>query len=301
MIFMFLIYFILIIILIFTFFYLNKKIKKYHKIFLINGIDGMYYYFINKNFYKTGFSNFIDKKKNLLGKKLAKYSKQKILFGPYSGTKLINSYGWSNTDSSSKYLGTYEKQIQEKIIFLKKKYKLDLFVDLGAAEGYHIVSLLRKDIFKKGIAYEMNKSSRNILYKNAIVNKVNKKILIYSKANFNSLKTNLKKENLNKTLFLLDIEGNEFELLNVEFCKYFSKSFFIIEEHNFNMLNKKKIKIFYKNINNYFNVDIIKDVSKSPFDYKILDHFTDDEKYLMMSEGRLKTMSWIILYPKKKI
>ena len=96
----------------------------------------------------------------------------------------------------------------------------------------------------------------------------------------------------------MDIEGNEFSLFSNEFCKYFSKSFFIIEDHNFNIVSKKKIKMFYQTIKKYFKVEIIKDCSKDPFKYKILDRFSDDEKYLMMSEGRPETMSWIILYPK---
>ena len=103
---------------------------------------------------------------------------------------------------------------------------------------------------------------------------------------------------IKNTLFLVDIEGNEFSLFDNEFCKYFSKSFFIIEDHNFNIASKKKIEKFYQMIKKYFKVEIIKDLSKDPFKYKILDRFSDDEKYLMMSEGRPKTMSWIILYPK---
>ena len=68
------------------------------------------------------------KKKYILGKKLARYSKEKILFGPYEGTKFISSHGWSNVDFGPKYLGTYEKQIQKKIIYLKNKYKLKFFI-----------------------------------------------------------------------------------------------------------------------------------------------------------------------------
>ena len=45
------------------------------------------YILLNKNFNKTGLSNFIDKKKNILGKEISKISKNKILYGPYSGTK----------------------------------------------------------------------------------------------------------------------------------------------------------------------------------------------------------------------
>ena len=45
-----------------------KKFKKYKKIYKKNGFDGIYYYFLNKNIKKTGLNNFIDKKKNTLGK-----------------------------------------------------------------------------------------------------------------------------------------------------------------------------------------------------------------------------------------
>tara|TARA_Y100000590_G_C15573614_1_gene959572 strand:+ start:299 stop:1195 length:897 start_codon:yes stop_codon:yes gene_type:complete len=296
---MYLIYAILTIFFIFLVFYISKKFRKYNSIFQNNGLDGVYYYFINKNFYKTGLSNFIEKKKNILGKKLAKYSKQKILFGPYSGTKLLNSYGWSNIDFAPKYLGTYERQIQEKIIFLKRKFNLTFFVDLGAAEGYHFISLLKKNIFKLGQAYEVEEKSRNILLKNAKINNVSKKITIHQEANFNSLKINLSKIKKKKILFLVDIEGNEFDLFNEKFCKYFSSSFFIIEEHSFNVLNKRKISNFYKNVKKFFKVNKIRDTSKNPFNFDILDGFSDDEKYLMMSEGRPKTMNWIVLCPKK--
>ena len=84
-------------------------------------------------------------------------------------TKIINSFSWSNIDSASKYLGTYESHIQEKIIKLAKKFKLKFFIDLGAAEGYHLISLVKKNFFLKGFAFEINKQSRVLLKKNALV------------------------------------------------------------------------------------------------------------------------------------
>ena len=290
---------IFIIVLFFLLMYFKKKIKKYILIYKFNGLDGIYFYFINKNIKNKGIWNFIDKRKYILGKKLAKYSKEKILYGPYAGTKFIFSYGWSNVDFGPKYLGIYERQIQKKIIFLKKKFKLKFFVDCGAAEGYHIISLLKNKIFYNATAFEIDNKSRYILRKNAIVNNVKKKIAIYSEANLNSLKLNLKKKNLRKTLFLIDIEGNEFDLFDLNFCKYFSQSHFIVEDHSFLITNQKKINLFYKNIKKHFKVNIIKDEIKNPLDYEILDDFSEDGKYLMMSEGRPKSMQWIVLSPKK--
>ena len=280
--------------------FVRKKFKKYEKIYKKNGFDGIYYYFLNKNIKKSGLNNFIDKKKNTLGKIISNYSKQKILYGPYKNTKIINSFSWSNIDSASKYLGTYESHIQQKIIKLAKKFKLKFIVDLGAAEGYHLVSLIKKNFFLKGFAFEINKQSRIFLKRNALVNKVTNKIKIFSKAELESMKNILNKRQFTKTLFLVDIEGHEFGLFNEKFCTFFSNSYFIIEDHNFNEKSKKRRDNFYKIVKKYFKIEIIKDNAKNPFNYKILDPFTDDEKYLMMSEGRPETMQWLILYPKKK-
>ena len=278
---------------------LRKKILKYKSIYNQNGFDGVYLYFVNKNFTKTGLSNFIDKKKNILGKEISKISNNKILYGPYSGTKILSSYGWSNIDFCPKYLGSYEYQVQKKIIDLNKKKKFDYFIDLGAAEGYHIISLLKKKIFKQGLAFEISKKSREILKKNAQINKLNNRIRIYKDANLSSLKNTLRNFNHRRLLFLVDIEGQEYDLFDKDFCKIFSKGTFIIEEHPFNISNKRKIKNFNQNIKKYYNVEILKDTPKNPFNFSILEKYSDDEKYLMMSEGRPESMKWLILQPKK--
>ena len=292
-------YFIFTIVILLIFLRLRKKILKYKSIYNQNGFDGVYLYFVNKNFKKTGLSNFIDKKKNILGKEISKISNNKILYGPYSGTKILSTYGWSNIDFCPKYLGSYEYQVQKKIIDLNKKKKFDYFIDLGAAEGYHIISLLKKKIFKQGLAFEISKKSREILKKNAQINKLNNRIRIYKDANLSSLKNTLRNFNHRRLLFLVDIEGQEYNLFDKDFCKIFSKGTFIIEEHPFNISNKRKIKNFNQTIKKYYNVEILKDTPKNPFNFSILEKYSDDEKYLMMSEGRPESMKWLILQPKK--
>ena len=60
--------------------FVRKKFKKYKKIYEKNGFDGIYYYFLNKNIKKSGLNNFIDKKKNTLGKIISNYSSVKTFF-----------------------------------------------------------------------------------------------------------------------------------------------------------------------------------------------------------------------------
>ena len=138
-----------------------------------------------------------------------------------------------------------------------------------------------------------------MLKKNALTNNVSNKLSIFATAKFETLQKNLVNITHNKTIFLVDIECSEFYLFYKEFCNYFSKCIFIVEDHNFNIVNKQKLKNFYKIIKKNFKIEVIRDVPKNPFEFKILDKFSDDEKYLMMSEARPETMRWLILYPKK--
>ena len=84
-----------------------------------------------------------------------------------------------------------------------------------------------------------------------------------------------------------------------KFLNFFSKSYFIIEDHNFNIKSKRTISNFYKRIKKRFKIEILRDNAKNPFEFQLLDNVSDDDKYLMMSEGRPKTMQWLVLYPKK--
>ena len=56
--------------------------------------------------------------------------------------------------------------------------------------------------------------------------------------------------------------------------------------------------IFTKILKKISMLRFIRDQSKKPFEITILDKFSDDEKYLMMSEGRPQTMQWLVLTPK---
>ena len=137
------------------------------------------------------------------------YLKYEFLLWHSTGTKFVFKSCCSNTYFCSKYLGTSESQIQKKIIYLKKKFKLDFFVDCGAAEGFHIISLLKKKIFKTAVAFEINEKSRDLLIKNAIKNNIKKKNSIYSEEKFEYIKK-LKIKNFKKNNVILDNKRNEF-------------------------------------------------------------------------------------------
>ena len=79
----------------------------------------------------------------LILSKVIKLSNSQVMAGPYKGTEFVVKSYWGSYDMSSKLLGSYERHIQEKIVEIKNKNNLEIIINIGAGEGYHIVSLIK--------------------------------------------------------------------------------------------------------------------------------------------------------------
>ena len=242
-----------------------------------------------------GYSSSISKLRRKIGKKIFKLTKCKIYSGIYKGMHLSPSKSWDKHDSASIYLGVYEKHIQEKLYELGSKYKV--FIDIGAADGYHAIGLLKSGAVKKSICFEISQKGQNTIKKNAILNKIENNIEIYGEANHQSLKNVLKKINY-KSLILIDIEGGEYELMNDEIISLIKNNSIIIELHEFYSEYRLESKKMLDRLSNFFKIEQIDSTSFNPNLYSILDYFPDDEKFLVFSESRPQKMRWILLTPK---
>lgn len=275
-----------------------KKIKKYKEIYKIYGSKGLLKELLIKLKLREKFDPTLKEKKIELEYKIRKLAKNFILNGNYSNTYLSGKSCWQIFDNCSKYLGLYEEQIQNKIIKVQKENNLKFLVNFGASDGYHILGLLKNSVFERGLAFEINATEKLYLEDNIKKNNLESKIQTFSKANFKDVFKNIEPENLKKTLFLIDIEGGEFELFNERTIKILSNSFFIIENHDFMIKNKEYIEKFWSNTKNFFNYELIYQSPRNPFSIAFLNQFSEDEKWIMMSEMRPQNMNWIFLKPK---
>ena len=276
----------------------------FKKIFLKfehRGIGYLLYYFLKKVGYKTKYSSFFHKKKSLIDDKIYNLTNGIVKNGIYKSLKLSKDQNWKNLidcDLSPKLLGVYEEQVQNKIIQLKKDHNLKYLVNFGAGEGYHAIGLLKNNFFEKCICFEIDQNTREILKKNSLLNNIEKKIKIYGEANFNLVTKELNDNQLKKTLFLVDIEGYEFSLYINDYLNIFNKSFHIIENHEDYYKDKKKVLEFYKLMNNNFFCEKLKNTGRNPFGFDEIKFLPDDERWLMMSEGRPYEMNWLVYEPK---
>jgi hypothetical protein len=275
-----------------------KKINKYKEIYKVFGYKGLLRELLIKLKLREKFDPTLKEKKIELEYKIRKLSKNFIIKGNYSNTYLSGKSCWQIFDNCSKYLGLYEEQVQNKIIKEQKKNNLKFLVNFGASDGYHIIGLIKNSFFERGLAFEINATEKLYLEDNIKKNNLEAKIKTFSKANFEDVLENIELENLKKTLFLIDIEGSEFELFNERTIKILSNSFFIIENHDFMIKNKELIEKFWSKIKNFFDYELIYQSSRNPFSIDFLKEFSEDEKWIMMSEMRPQNMNWIFLKPK---
>lgn len=275
-------------------------LKRYKIKYQKDGIWRIISILLKKIGYSIKFTSFIEKKKFYLINNLSRKSKNIVLHGLYKSTKLSNQINWNKyqSDLGSKLLGCYEQQVQEKIIYLKKKYNLKYFINFGSSEGFHVLGLLKNNIFKKAFVFEKDIETRKILINNIKINNIHN-ITVFEKASFNPISIFLKK-NAKKTLFLIDIEGEEFYILNKKNILNFKDSFLIIENHENFIKNKKIKKNFFKLINDNFAIEYLKNSARNPHSYKYLEHLNDDEKFLLMSENRPCNMNWLVLLPNNR-
>jgi precorrin-6B methylase 2 len=259
------------------------------------GVTGFINVFFGKIGIKYRIENHFTKTIGYYSDQIEKVSKNKIIYGNYKGTKIFINKSWNNFDLPSKYLGTYELEVQNLIIASQKKKKKKYLINLGCGEGYHSISLLKKNIFKKTVGFESDKIAQSFFNKNLEANNLKNKAIMFANADINFLKKNVfKKLKFKDCFFLIDIEGGEFDILDNSNLKLLKESKLIIEIHDFYKSPKKLLILLKK----YFRITIISTEHRNPSKFKILDEIHDNEKWILMSEGRPKKMQWVFCEPK---
>ncbi len=244
------------------------------------------------------YDQIVNLKKKQIGNKIHRIFKGRVASGLYKNMKISLKENWGN-DIGSKILGMYEEQIQKTIYKIAKEKKINTLINFGAAEGYHLIGPIKKKIIPYGYGIEIDIETKKTLKKNIILNKLSEKIKIINFEDFKSLKMKIKNQNSSKILILIDIEGNEYDLLNENNMKYFKNDFLIIELHQFMCSSLNKHKKFIKLLKKFYKIEEIRNSRRNPY-LKEIEHLPDDERWMIVSEGRPSEMIWFICYPKTK-
>ena len=153
-----------------------------------------------------------------------------VVYGPFKGLKFTEESHWGDSDKGSMILGLYEKEILNELSNIPKEY--EIFIDLGAADGYYGIGVLINDLFKKSYCYEIVDKGRDIMAKTAALNLVNTSVEVRGEAT-QRIVSEIPQEEIDKSVLFVDIEGGEFHFFNDVIFNSFSKAIIIVELHDF--------------------------------------------------------------------
>ena len=245
---------------------------------------------------QRGMSIAIHKKRKLLSQELSAVMNNTIKYGPFAGMIFSRDHWWGNSDRGAMLLGIYEQEILNAIMSVQNKY--NVFIDLGAADGYYSIGSLISQKFNVSYAFEISIKGREVIQKNATLNNCSNKLHIFGEATKNFYKSIPKKE-LDSAVILIDIEGAEFSLFDSELFSNLKKSIIFIELHDWIFKDgKKKLEILLKEIRPFFKVSTLRTASRDLSRFSELSEYSDSERWLIASEGRPRLMSWLRLDPK---
>ena len=234
-------------------------------------------------------------RRQILSQRISSSVNNEVQHGRFKHLKLSN-LRWGSRDKAAMLLGVYEYEVLVEIE--KASINADVFVDIGAADGYFAIGAVFSGLFEKSICFEISSDGRESITINARENNVLDKIEIIGEATTDSL-LDMMVNNDPKRLFLLcDIEGGEFDLFTPEILESLSESTILVEIHDFSEEHRKSFQKLRGDALQHFQIREVVQESRNPNVSVIASGLHDDDKWLLMSEGRPRAMTWLLLSPK---
>lgn len=245
---------------------------------------------------ERGLSYAIEKKRKLLSRQLSLRSAHTVQYGPFKGMKFAPEDWWGGADRGAMLLGLYEKEVLQSMMQIEPHR--DVFVDLGAADGYYSIGALTSGRFKSSHAFEITEQGRRVIASNAQLNACSDRLSIHGKATPDFYQV-LSEDELRRALVLIDVEGAEFDILQPTTLQHLKNCVVIVELHDwFFGDGERKLAQLKQDAAPFFELSTLTMGARDLSTYPELTLFDDSERWLMASEGRNRLMTWLRLDPR---
>ena len=243
-----------------------------------------------------GISGGLGRRRIILSKRLSNRLGGVVRHGPFAGLKIRLEATWGAGDRAGMFLGLYKKEVFETVEEALRDRPI--FIDIGAADGYYAVGVLKAGLAKRSIAFEMNPKAHNSIRALAALNGVQDDLEIHSAAGAGSL-ASLSLESFDRCVVLCDIEGAEVDVLDDTALKLLSQAVIVIEVHGSGDLDEHAVeKLLRERAAPLFDIESFTTGSRSPLQISEISDLPEDDQWLICSEGRKYRQTWLVLRPK---
>ena len=106
-----------------------------------------------------------------------------VRYGPFAGMRWLDNPKWGRSEQGVMMLGLYEQEVLANLTGAPDRFRV--FVDVGAADGYYAIGLLRNGKVDLSIAFEAIPECREAIKLLAATNGVLDKIKVLGTASEN--------------------------------------------------------------------------------------------------------------------
>jgi hypothetical protein len=217
----------------------------------------------------------------------------KVYQGPFKGMSILPKYSWGDGDTGGKLLGIYEDELHSAVeAELNKTIQHDIILNIGCAEGYYGLGLALRCPGIPSILFDINPAAISICRENARANNINN-VQFNTDCSVENIRSYLTK--YEHPLIVMDVEGHERVLLDLETIPELNKCSVIVESHD--CIVQGTTELIQNNLGGTHYVHAISQGAKNPY-LDILFDLCDYDKMLLCVESRPSTMTWLHLIPK---
>jgi len=221
-----------------------------------------------------------------------------VSYGPFKGLKFSNESSWIPGNRGNMLLGLYEREVAELIEIESKKFRY--LIDVGAADGYFGLGALQSNLFEYAYCFESSEKGRLILTEVAQLNGIQDRVSIFGIADDKFLEE-IPSAQIAESLVLLDIEGGEFSILTEHNLRKLSNNVLIVEMHHEFLANGEEVlDTFRRRAEIWFDVQVLETRSRDLSHIPEIRSWSDNDRWLVCSEGRPSLPTWWVLRPKQK-
>jgi len=234
----------------------------------------------------------IEQRRSVILNWLYQQTKGSVLYGPFKGMKISPNVCWGDGDTGGKLLGIYENELFDSIQEVIETNP-DVVVNYGCAEGYYGVGLGMLLPQSKIVFVDIEDKAIQVSRQNAELNQI-KNAEYYNKGDQQMLETIL--SSAENPFLLMDCEGAEDYLLDIEAVPSLKKTTILVEVHEF-MSQGMTDRLIYK-FNETHDLEGIVQGTKN-YHVEPITLLGDLDKAIINNENRPSTMNWIYMRVKK--
>ncbi len=220
-----------------------------------------------------------------------------VRYGPFAGLRWLNNPKWGQSEQGVMMLGLYEQEVLTALTGAPDRYRV--FVDVGAADGYYAVGLLHSGKVERSVAFEAIPECREAIKLLAAENGVAEKISVFGIAS-EHFANELAEQGIisSETMFLIDIEGAEFKVLSKEVFGFLKDSLIVVETHAHIYPDPQgELDRLIERASETHTVTSWLPGARNPWTIKELDKFTEIDRWILCSEGRVEVQQWLRFDP----